>query len=84
MMSKLYNAPVQVELNSQQRPVRLRWYNKWYAITCCTPREEDQHWWSKLRNPEPLRYRCECEEGMICDLYFSDPPGVWILERIFD
>lgn len=83
-MTKLYNAPVQVELNGKGCPKRLRWYYKWYTVSCCAPRTADQHWWSKLRYPEPLRYRCETEKGMVCYLYFSDREGVWILERIFD
>lgn len=83
-MYKLYNAPVQVELNAQKRPRRLQWYNRWYIVISCFVQEDDQHWLNRIRNSVPPQYRYETEEGMVCDLYFSDPPGVWILERIFD
>jgi hypothetical protein len=47
-------------------------------------REKNQHWLSKLKNPEPLRYQCETYQGLVCDLLFAEGEGAWMLERVWD
>jgi hypothetical protein len=83
-MTKLYRSPIQVELDTRQQPRRFRWLGRWHRIFSCTVREEKQHWISKLRKPEPLRYQCETYQGLVCDLLFAEGEGTWMLERVWD
>ncbi|NLI12955.1 DUF6504 family protein [Pelotomaculum propionicicum] len=83
-MTKLYRSPVQVELDANKQPKRFRWLGRWYRIFNCAVYEEAQYWWSRFREPEPVRYRCETYQGLVCDLYYEKAPGTWILERVWD
>lgn len=83
-MTKLYRSPVKVELDDKKEPKRFRWLGRWHRILKCVLHEEEQHWWSKLRDPEPKRYRCETYQGMVCDLCFTRESGTWVLERLWD
>lgn len=83
-MSKLYQSPVKVELDARREPKRFRWLGRWHRVFNCAVHEEEQHWASKLREPEPKRYRCETYQGMVCDLYFVKESATWMLERVWD
>ncbi|TEB15191.1 hypothetical protein Psfp_02367 [Pelotomaculum sp. FP] len=85
-MTKLYGSHVQVEIDAQQLPKRFRWLGRWHRILKCAKHEVEQHWWSKLRDPEPVRYRCETYQGLVCDLCFVIETGTgrWVLERVWD
>ncbi|TEB06507.1 hypothetical protein Psch_00039 [Pelotomaculum schinkii] len=83
-MTKLYRSPVQVELDARAEPRRFRWLGRWHRILKCALDEEGQHLWSKLRTPEPKRYRCETYQGLVCDLCFARESGTWVLERVWD
>jgi hypothetical protein len=83
-MTKLYQSPVQVELDSERLPKRFRWLGRWHRIMKTDVLDENQHWWGKLRNPLPMKYRCETYQGMVCDIYYSKEPRTWVLERVWD
>lgn len=55
----------------------------WYSFMI-TVYEGVQHWWSRFREPEPVRCRCETYQGLVCDMYYAKVPGTWILERVWD
>lgn len=82
-MSKLYNTPINVQVDKNNYPCLFRWLGKWYRIVNCTVYNEPKHWWERCRNLEPARYRCETLQGMICDLYFKEETG-WVLEKVWD
>jgi len=81
-MTKLYSSPIQVQLDEHKQPRRFRWLGRWHRILKCVTHEVEQHWWSRLREPEPLRYRCETYQGMVCDLCFMQGQAQWVLERV--
>lgn len=83
-MTKLYQSPVQVEIDALQQPKRFRWLGRWHRVFKCVVYEEEQHWWDRLKNPEPQRFRCETYQGMVCDLYYANDSGSWVLERVWD
>ena len=39
--------------------------------------EENQHWLSRLRKPEPQHFRCETYQGLVCELLFAEGEGTW-------
>ncbi|HBC93444.1 MAG TPA: hypothetical protein DCZ10_11280 [Pelotomaculum sp.] len=81
-MSKLYGSHIQVELDVHEQPKRFRWLGRWHRVLNCAEHEAEQHWWSKIRTPEPVRYRCETYQGLVCDLVQNEEG--WVLERMWD
>jgi len=83
-MTKLYRLPVKVELNAHDCPKRFRWFGMWHRVLSYTICGDERPWWRRLREPEPTRYRCETDRGLVCELYFEDELGTWVLERVWD
>jgi len=71
-MTKLYRLPVHVQIDARGRPKRFRWFGVWHRVLSCTNCGDSRPWWSRLREPEPVRYRCETDRGLVCELYYVD------------
>jgi len=83
-MTKLYRLPVKVKLDKRGHPESFVWRGRWHRVTNCETCRDNRHWWSRIYRKEPVRYRCETNRGLLCELYYADDPGVWVLERIWD
>lgn len=81
LMTKLYRQKIKVQTRNGW-PVAFYWRRVRYRVTSCAVKEESpsrREWW---RVPGPPCYRCETEQGLVCDL-IRDGDG-WILERVWD
>jgi len=79
-LTKLYRQPIEVKLRDGL-PVAFNWRQHWYQVTSCKVEEQyASRIWKRLAGPP--RYKCETQQGMICDL-IKDEYG-WILERVWD
>lgn len=70
-MSKLYETPLnKIRLNSNGLPVAFRWRERWYIVKSCVVKTLLGQGIPRLRNKYDYlpRYRCETEQGMICNL----------------
>ncbi|OPY57235.1 MAG: hypothetical protein A4E55_01778 [Pelotomaculum sp. PtaU1.Bin035] len=79
-MSKLYRQPVEVRLYPSGQPAAFRWRRRWYHVTSCTVQERRPsrlQWWVDIP-----RYRCETEQGLVCDLVREGDGGM--LEWVWD
>lgn len=80
-MSKLYRQPIEVRTDADGLPALFRWRNRWYRVKSCVVTRE----LPSLLNPRKIPrtwYRCETEEGMVCDLDRGSPG--WVLWRVWD
>ncbi|MDH7577871.1 MAG: hypothetical protein QHH75_08625 [Bacillota bacterium] len=82
-MSKLYNCPVEVHILPNGLPLAFRWRGFWYRVAKCTVvKGKTVIPWYWFQNPYISRFRCETEQGMVCDLVREREE--WKLERVWD
>ena len=77
--------PIEVEADSEGRPVRFRWRNRLYRLQRVQQRwQVDSDWWS----PEGRVWRDYAAvvtgDGLLCVLYYDHLTACWCVARVQD
>lgn len=87
MMTRLWveGEPIQMETDSEGRPVRFRWRGRLYRLQRVQQRwQVDSDWWSAEGRIWRDYWAVTTFEGLLCVIYYDHLTAAWRIAREYD